>query len=256
MQGRSMALMAMVAAFALAQPEMAFGQAAADVADLVGARAAGGETQLEARGYSFITANVVRDTKWSFWWSERQRQCISVATSDGRYASINAVPDANCRTAAANAAPRDVAGPGPGAGAGAGRDDLTLICFGGGSGPAAQSYSGYRYNSKSRKFEPEFGTTLTREGFSSDVQLEISGGRGRIHLSGKLVSPIHSGGSDGWWPIEELVVTPDRIIGTYRLNGLNKPRLEIDRRTRAISIRAATNFSGRCDIGSWRSEGF
>ena len=233
-------------------PFAASAQAPGDLADLVGARAAGGETQLEARGYTFVTVNTVRDTKWAYWFSERARQCVQVATAGGRYTAINRVPDANCRQAV-NSPPPEHARP----------DDerprdnsLTLICFGAGSGPAAQSYSGYSYNERSRRFEPQYGTTLGRGGFASDVPGEIWRGRGRIHLTGKLVSPIHSGGQDGWWPIDELVVTPDRITGRYRMNGLNKPRLDIDRRSRVIRINAATSYTGRCDVGDWRSQGF
>ena len=85
-----------IAVLLAASATPAIAQTPPDVADLIGARAAGGETQLEARGYRFVTTNVVRDTKWSFWWSERQRQCISVATAEGRYNAIGAVPAANC----------------------------------------------------------------------------------------------------------------------------------------------------------------
>lgn len=212
-------------------------QVPADVSDLVDARAAGGETQLEARGYRFVTANTVRDTKWSFWWSERQRQCISVATADGRYSAINKVPAANCNGSGAEPAMASRQGDG----------GIDLVCIGSGSGPAAQSNSGYSYNSKTRKFEHEFGTTLGREAFSSDLEIQISGGLGRVRPMGKLVSPIHSGGTDGWWPIEGLMVTPERITGQYRLNGMNKPRIDYDRRTRIVRIRAATEFTGRCE---------
>lgn len=211
-------------------------QTPADVADLVGARGAGGETQLESRGYSHVTTNTVRDTKFAFWWNARRGQCLSVATTDGRYAAITSVPPANCDADGMETATRPSR-----------QDRLMLVCIGSGSGPAAQSNSGYRYNSKSRKFEPEYGTTLGREGFSSDVEIEINGTSGRIHPSGKLVSPIHSGGVDGWWPIEGLIVLPDRISGQYRMNGMNKPRFDYDRRTRLVRIRAATEFTGRCE---------
>ncbi|WP_235522814.1 hypothetical protein [Novosphingobium sp. Leaf2] len=219
----------------------AFAQTPPDVSDLVGARGAGGETQLEARGYRFVTTNTVRDTKWSFWWSERQRQCISVATSDGRYASIITVPAANCRTAADTSGARAYA---PQANGGA---RIDLVCIGAGTGPATQSTSDYRYNSKTRKFEYGRETTLGRAAFSADAEIEISGESGRIRLAGPLVSPIHSGGSDGWWPISGLMVTPDRITGQYRMNGLNKPRIDYNRRTRVLHIQATTEFTGRCE---------
>lgn len=219
----------------------AFAQTPPDVSDLIGARAAGGETQLEARGYRFITNNTVRDTKWTFWWSERQRQCISVATNDGRYDSIITVPAANCSAAAA--APGDGRYPAQSDGG----ERIDLVCIGAGSGPAAQSTSGYRYNSKTRKFEYGSGTTLGRDAFSADVEIEISGETGRIRPAGPLVSPLHSGGSDGWWPISGLMVTGDRITGQYRMNGLNKPRIDYNRRTRVLRIQAATEFTGRCE---------
>jgi len=47
------------------------------------------------------------------------------------------------------------------------------------------------------------------------------------------------------------MVSPDRITATYRLNGLNKPKVEIDRRSGRIQIKAQTDFSGQCDIGKW-----
>jgi hypothetical protein len=220
----------------------AVAQTPPEVSDLVGARGSSGETQLEARGYHHVTTNTVRDTKWSFWWSDRRRQCISVATADGRYTAISVVPAANCDASAAETAVTP-----PSYDDGRRGERIDLVCIGSGSGPAAQSSSGYRYNSKTRKFEPEYGTTLGREGFSSDLEIEISGGLGRIRPTGKLVSPIHSGGVDGWWPIDGLMVTPDRISGGYRMNGLNKPRIDYDRRTHIIHIEAATDFTGRCE---------
>src|SRR3546814_5969978 len=50
----------------------------------------------------------------------------------------------------------------------------------------------------------------------------LYGDHGRIRLGPKLVPPIHSGGDNGWWDLDNLVVTPDRITASYRLNGLNK----------------------------------
>lgn len=237
---RALAMATVFLTGCLAQ-QPASAQTPSDVSDLIGARAAGGETQLEARGYQFVTTNLVRDTKWSIWWSERQRQCISVATSDGRYASINVVPAANC-TAKNQATSTGSYGQET-----SGGKQINLVCIGAGSGPAAQSTSGYRYNSKNRKFEYESGTTLGRDAFSSDVEIEISGGLGRIHPMGELVSPIHSGGSDGWWPISGLMVTADRITGQYRMNGMNKPRIDYNRHSRVLRIQAATDFTGRCE---------
>ena len=83
-------------------PAAALAQSAPDVADLVGARAAGGETQLEARGYRNVPASTstVRDSRFTFWWHPERRQCLSVATNEGRYATLNIVPPGNCGPAA------------------------------------------------------------------------------------------------------------------------------------------------------------
>ena len=62
------------------------GAGAADLQDLVGARGAGGETELQRRGY-----NHVAGSKWSNGW-----HCVTVRTADGHYKSIVDTPMANC----------------------------------------------------------------------------------------------------------------------------------------------------------------
>lgn len=68
-----------------------------DVRDLVGARAAGGETQLQARGYVNVGGQAGDDRKWTYWWNERRGACLSVATMNGRYDSIVSTPAPDCR---------------------------------------------------------------------------------------------------------------------------------------------------------------
>ena len=51
-------------------------QTAPDLQDLVGARGAGGETQMQARGYQLVRATQVRDQSWTFWWSRLQSRMI------------------------------------------------------------------------------------------------------------------------------------------------------------------------------------
>jgi hypothetical protein len=62
------------------------GAGAADLQDLVGARGAGGETELQRRGYNYVAGN-----KWSNGW-----HCVTVHTADGHYKSIVDTPMANC----------------------------------------------------------------------------------------------------------------------------------------------------------------
>ncbi len=57
--------------------------------DLVGARAAGGESDLESRGYTFITgAPAYGNAKAGFWWNPDSRTCVRVETFDGKFRSI------------------------------------------------------------------------------------------------------------------------------------------------------------------------
>lgn len=228
-------------------------QAPSAIADLVGARASSGETQLEARGYQFIKGNTVRGEKWTFWWSAEQRQCVQVATLDGRYSAIQAVPAANCGQAGEQ-----------GPVTAFGRQDearneqstsLTLICYGEGSKPSVEAHSDYRWNSRRDRYEPVNEITNGVQGFDSEVQVEITGQRGRIHLTGKLIAPIHSGGNNNWWNLDELQVNSDRITARYAMNGLNKPKVDIDRRSGRIHIDGIEHFKGECDEGNWGDSG-
>lgn len=223
------------------QASPAWAQGVPDLADLVGARAAGAETQMEARGYRASGGATVRDMKFTFWWNERKRSCVSVSTVDGRYASIQAVPSGNC----------DAGSPEEFSSQSDDRGSLVLVCYGAGTKPSVTTAPKYAWNPDRHKWEWSTALQSTAQGFSSDVQLELYGDHGRIHLGPSLIPPIHSGGSNGWWDLENLSVTPTRITATYRLNGMNKPKLTVDRRTGQIEIKAATNFSGRCDAGDW-----
>lgn len=258
-----------VSSVAIATPALA--QSAPDVADLVGARAAGGETQLEARGYRNVRASRVRDTSYTFWWNADRRQCVSVATNQGRYTALIIVPVGNCNAPPPPDRPairddrydRDNAfgRPPPPRPIEPGRpstlpgdlpsDTLVLVCFGEGRKPTLRSAPRYEWNRDRQRYEWAPGLVSGSQGFSSDVQIEIYGDHGRIHLSGPLIPPIHSGDSDGWWDIADLRVTRDRITGRYRLNGLNRPTIDIDRRSGRIFLDGIEDFRGSCDAGNW-----
>lgn len=227
-------------------------QTPADLTDLVGARGSSGETQMEARGYAWVRTSTVRDQKWSYWWNERLGQCASVATADGRYSTIMTVPALNCdkRVPSAGAEPRPgelarVAQRRPDA------DSIMLICWGEGRKPGAASGTSFEYNRQSHRYEPKQWVASTTDQFDSAVQVEVADGRGRIHLTGKLVAPIHSGGVEGWWPLDDLRVSQDTITGRYRLNGMNSPRVAIDRRSGRIRIDGIEHFRGDCQAGDW-----
>jgi len=73
-----------------------------DVADLVGARAAGGEAQLKTRGYSFVKSEKGEDRIWSNWWSRSKSVCLNVVTINGRYDSIMSTPPSDCNQSGSN----------------------------------------------------------------------------------------------------------------------------------------------------------
>ncbi len=130
-------------------------------------------------------------------------------------------------------------------------NSITLICWGEGRKPSTGVSTGYAWNQDRHKFVPQTYVHNTTREFDSEVQVELQDDRGRIHLTGKLVPPIHSGGSNGWWDLDNVRVGSDMITARYRLNGLNKPRVEINRRTGRIKIDGIEKFRGECDQGTW-----
>jgi len=128
---------------------------------------------------------------------------------------------------------------------------LALICWGEGRKPSTGVAGGYAWNRDRHRFVPQTYVYNTTKEFDSEVQVEIHDNWGRIHLAKKLLPGIRSGGDNGWWELNDVRVSPDMITARYRLNGLNKPRLTIDRRTGRISIDGIEKFRGECDQGNW-----
>lgn len=82
---------------ALGPASTAFAQQASQLGDLVGARAAGGETDLESRGYTFIAASTAYGGgKAGFWWNTSKRSCVRVETFDGKFRSITDATAEQC----------------------------------------------------------------------------------------------------------------------------------------------------------------
>lgn len=245
-------------------------QAPPDVADLVGARGAGGESELQRRGYVFVQTKTGDDRKWSNWWNAVRRQCLSVVTMDGRYAAITATPAPDCDRQTTtfegdrrNGTRPDIGyrpvAPQVGAPSYADRDaqssdrgdaELALVCFGDGQRPQAASSSGWTWNSDRRRYDYGTRTQLTQEHFDASLMLQFWGDSGRIRLPKKLIPPIHSRGQDDWWTLDNVAIGRDTITGSYRLNGLNKPRLTVDRRSGRITVIGMADyaFRGTCDL--------
>lgn len=61
-------------------------QIPSNLRDLVGARAAGGESELQARGYALDHVDEGGSAKFGYW--RRGDECVQVTTRDGRYLTI------------------------------------------------------------------------------------------------------------------------------------------------------------------------
>ena len=108
---RHMTIPTLAALVGLSIMTPALAQTPADLGDLVGARAAGGEGALASRGYVFVRTEKGDDRTWSYWWNERRGICLSVVTRNGRYDSITTSPAPDCRQGRPTTLPGPVGGP-------------------------------------------------------------------------------------------------------------------------------------------------
>lgn len=239
---------------------MAAGVAAAqvtpsDVRDLVGARAAGGESELAARGYVNAGGRTGDGRKWTYWWNERRGVCLSVATEDGRYASVVSAPAGDCDQGGGRGgrggrdgdrAYRDDPAFRPDDG-GRYREHIALVCYGEGEKLTNEYRSGYEWDRDKRRYAPKSGYELTRKDYETSVTIQIDGDVGRIRPAKNMLPPLHSDSDGGWYDIRNLSISRDFIRGEFKLNGLNRPKITIDRRAGHIRLEGLTNFSGTCD---------
>ena len=71
---------------------------AAQFKDLRDARAAGGMTQLERRGFRQVDNFTSGNTRYSIQWRPQSRQCVQVTIADGRFYDIRDIGQhPNCR---------------------------------------------------------------------------------------------------------------------------------------------------------------
>jgi hypothetical protein len=64
--------------------------------DLVGGKAAGGESALKSRGYSYSWGATEQNAKVNYWWTPGRKNCIQVTTRDGRFDEIVTVGTSVC----------------------------------------------------------------------------------------------------------------------------------------------------------------
>lgn len=100
--------------------------------DMVGARAGQAEGELERRGYRNTGGEKGDDRSYTNWWNASRRQCVAIATMEGRYDSITPTPPADCGQSAARERDRSYSRPEPRrhSGLGAYPDELSQICRG------------------------------------------------------------------------------------------------------------------------------
>jgi hypothetical protein len=81
---------ALISGTALARP-------ANKMTDLVGARASTGEVEMDTRGFTHIASNTGQyNTKHSYWWNTKDKNCLHVETYDGRYTAITDAKASDC----------------------------------------------------------------------------------------------------------------------------------------------------------------
>ena len=68
-----------------------------NVNDLVGARAAGAESDLQARGIRNTSGYKANDRAYTYWWNGSTRQCVNAAIRDGRVESIQTTGETYCQ---------------------------------------------------------------------------------------------------------------------------------------------------------------
>lgn len=93
------ALMAAALAITVIPAPDVFAQATG-LDDLIGARAGQAENELGRRGWTNTGGTKSDDRSYANWWNNDRRQCVTIATMDGRYVSISATTAPDCRQSA------------------------------------------------------------------------------------------------------------------------------------------------------------
>lgn len=247
--------------------------------DMVGARAGQAEAELQRRGYVNTGGQKGDDRSYTNWWNASRRQCVTIATMEGRYSSIQPTLAPDCRQSAnqrpnlnyqgqPTSRPRPGYEPDPNYGrppyAPGGQSgypggglvvdgqsvSLGLVCFGDGSKTGLASGTTWTWNRDRDRYEYGTYNTTRTEVFDASLMVQTWAGGGRIRLPRSLIPPINSRGDNGWWDLYDVSIGPDVIRATYRLNGLNKPRVVIDRTSGRITVQGMADygFRGTCDM--------
>ncbi|NTU92852.1 MAG: hypothetical protein HGB29_01385 [Chlorobiaceae bacterium] len=124
---------------------------------------------------------------------------------------------------------------------------LNLTCRGSGVATKSESANINTYDPKTKKYRTTTAQSSSKEPFQGIAVVEIAGGMGRIKLPEPMVPPL-STRDEGWFKINDMVVTPDVITGKIKVNFLNNKALRIDRRSGLLTIDGSSgSFSGQCE---------
>ncbi len=66
------------------------------VQDLIGVKGRDGGGSLKERGFVWVKTEKLDDSSYTYWKHRQSGQCLSVRTTNGRYASLNKTPPFEC----------------------------------------------------------------------------------------------------------------------------------------------------------------
>jgi len=154
----------------------------APLRDLVGAKGAGGETEMQNRGYKLAGGSKAGDSSFTYWREPMSNRCVAVRTTDGRYASITYTKDADCQ------------------GGGA-----TQLPAAGGSGDALQTVCGVETGGKTYRYR---------------CQLRTEGCEGQGHCRSTLTMPDNelqiSWGKNDQVEVQAAGMNPQKTTSSFR----------------------------------------
>jgi hypothetical protein len=127
-------------------------------------------------------------------------------------------------------------------------NDVNLSCQGQGSVMATQTTTVNQFQPGNPGHNKTgVATTQTRRPYTGTGTVEIKTGTARMRVPDAMVPALMSGGTEGWYPIEELSMGEREIIGVVHINFLSQPKMRIDRITGKITlVGGAGDFAGDC----------
>ncbi|MDC6170642.1 hypothetical protein [Paucibacter sp. XJ19-41] len=126
------------------------------------------------------------------------------------------------------------------------KNEFDLICPGIGERLEAHEHYGFDWDRKQHKYVGRNDIQYDNAKIEGSAQVEIHEGQGRIRPPKRLLPLLASGDHDGWWDLRDLRIDANSIKASYRLNGLNQPTVDIDRRSGHIRIVGIETFEGSC----------